>query len=55
MVVVTHEIRFAQQVSDQVLFVEGGLVVESGPPARVLVAPEQARTREFLQRILDPI
>ena len=55
MVVVTHEIRFAQQVSDQVLFIEGGLVVESGPPAQVLVAPQQARTRSFLQRILDPI
>jgi cystine transport system ATP-binding protein len=55
MVVVTHEIRFARQVSDQVLFIEGGLVVESGPPDRVLVAPEQARTRQFLQRILDPI
>jgi cystine transport system ATP-binding protein len=55
MVVVTHEIRFARQVSDQVLFIEGGLVVESGPPDRVLAAPEQARTRQFLQRILDPI
>ena len=55
MVVVTHEIRFAQQVSDQVLFLAGGVVVESGPPDRVLVAPEQARTRQFLQRILDPL
>jgi cystine transport system ATP-binding protein len=55
MVVVTHEIRFAQQVSDQVLFIEGGVVLEAGPPGRVLVTPEQARTRQFLQRILDPI
>jgi cystine transport system ATP-binding protein len=55
MVVVTHEIRFAQQVADQVLFIEGGLVLESGPPSQVLVAPTQARTRQFLQRILDPI
>ncbi len=55
MVVVTHEIRFAQQVSDQVLFLAGGVVVESGPPERVLAAPEQARTRQFLQRILDPL
>ena len=55
MVVVTHEIRFAQQVADQVLFIEGGLVVEAGPPSDVLVEPRQARTRQFLQRILDPI
>jgi L-cystine transport system ATP-binding protein len=55
MVIVTHEIRFAQQVADQVLFIEGGLVVESGPPGKVLVDPTQARTRQFLQRILDPV
>ena len=55
MVIVTHEIRFAQQVADQVLFIEGGVVLESGPPAQVLGEPTQARTRQFLQRILDPI
>ena len=55
MVIVTHEIRFAQQVADQVLFIEGGVVLESGPPAQVLTEPTQARTRQFLQRILDPI
>jgi cystine transport system ATP-binding protein len=54
-VVVTHEIRFAQQVADQVLFIDGGLVAESGPPGQVLVEPQHARTRQFLQRILDPI
>jgi L-cystine transport system ATP-binding protein len=55
MVIVTHEIRFAQQVADQVLFIEAGVVLESGPPAQVLGTPSQARTRQFLQRILDPI
>jgi L-cystine transport system ATP-binding protein len=55
MVVVTHEIRFAQQVADQVLFIDGGVVLESGPPARVLTEPQEARTRQFLHRILDPI
>ena len=55
MVIVTHEIRFAQQVSDQVLFLDGGVVLESGPPAQVLGEPTQPRTREFLHRILDPI
>lgn len=52
MVIVTHEIRFAEQVADQVLFVEGGVVVEHGTPAEVLKNPSEARTRQFLQRIL---
>jgi cystine transport system ATP-binding protein len=53
-VLVTHEIRFAQQVADQVLFLDGGVVVESGPPAQVIGDPREDRTRQFLQRILDP-
>jgi len=55
MVVVTHEIRFAQSVADQVLFLDGGVVLERGTPAQVLTDPREARTRTFLQRILDPI
>jgi L-cystine transport system ATP-binding protein len=55
MVIVTHEIRFAQQVADQVLFLDGGVVLESGPPAQVLTDPREARTRQFLDRILNPI
>ena len=55
MLVVTHEIRFAQSVSDQVLFLDGGVVLEHGSPAQVLVDPTQERTRTFLKRILDPI
>ena len=55
MVIVTHEIRFAQQVAEQVLFIDGGVVAESGPPGQVLTAPTLPRTRQFLQRILDPI
>ena len=55
MVVVTHEMRFARQVADQVLFLDGGVVVESGPPSQVLVEPREPRTRQFLQRLLDPI
>ena len=55
MVVVTHEIRFAQQVADQVLFINDGVVLESGPPGQVLTEPKEARTRQFLHRILDPI
>lgn len=52
MVIVTHEIRFAQQVADQVLFIEDGIVLERGTPEEVLVNPTEPRTRQFLQRIM---
>ena len=55
MVVVTHEIRFAQSVADQVLFMDGGVVLERGTPGQVLTEPREARTRTFLKRVLDPI
>ncbi|WP_432492092.1 amino acid ABC transporter ATP-binding protein [Kineococcus gypseus] len=55
MVVVTHEMRFARQVGDQVLFMDGGVVVESGPPAAVLEQPREERTRRFLHRLTDPL
>jgi cystine transport system ATP-binding protein len=55
MVVVTHEIRFAQQVADQVLFLDGGVVVERGAPAQVLTAPREERTQRFLRRLLEPL
>ncbi|CAL8977239.1 L-cystine import ATP-binding protein TcyC [Propionicimonas sp. T2.31MG-18] len=55
MVVVTHEIRFAEQVADHVAFLDGGVIVEEGPPAQVLAAPVEPRTREFLKRVLDPL
>ncbi|MCW5950757.1 MAG: amino acid ABC transporter ATP-binding protein, partial [Propionibacteriaceae bacterium] len=55
MVVVTHEIRFAEQVADHVAFLDGGVIVEEGTPARVLTAPTEPRTRQFLRRVLDPL
>ena len=55
MVVVTHEIRFAQSVADQVLFMDAGVVLERGTPGQVLTEPREARTRTFLKRVLDPI
>ena len=55
MVVVTHEVRFAQQVADQVLFIDNGVVVESGPPSQVIADPREDRTRQFLRRILEPL
>jgi cystine transport system ATP-binding protein len=55
LVVVTHEIQFARQVSNQVLFTEGGVILEQGPPEQVIGAPKQDRTRQFLDRILNPL
>ena len=52
MVLVTHEMAFARQVASRVLFLSGGQIVEEGPPSQVLVDPKQARTREFLARVL---
>ncbi|WP_284979343.1 amino acid ABC transporter ATP-binding protein [Arthrobacter sp. fls2-241-R2A-200] len=52
MVVVTHELGFARQVADQVIFMDGGVVVESGPPEEVLDNPQQERTKAFLSKVL---
>ncbi|WP_095211845.1 amino acid ABC transporter permease/ATP-binding protein [Burkholderia sp. ABCPW 11] len=52
LVIVTHEIGFAREVADNVLFMERGRIVEAGPPAVVLDAPAHARTRAFLSRVL---
>ena len=50
MVIVTHEMAFARDVAEQVIFMAGGVIVEQGPPEQVLGNPQQARTRQFLQR-----
>jgi len=52
MVVVTHEMGFAREVADTVVFMDGGVVVEAGPPAEVLGAPRHERTRAFLSKVL---
>ncbi len=52
MVVVTHEMGFAREVADQLVFMDGGVVVESGPPRKVLAEPEHERTKAFLSRLL---
>jgi polar amino acid transport system ATP-binding protein len=52
MVVVTHEMGFARDVGDQVVFMDGGVVVESGTPAEVLGAPQHKRTQDFLGKVL---
>jgi polar amino acid transport system ATP-binding protein len=55
MIVVTHEMRFAGEVADRVAFMDEGVVVECGPAAQVLGAPAAARTRIFLERVLNPL
>jgi polar amino acid transport system ATP-binding protein len=52
MVVVTHEIGFAREVADTLVFMDGGVVVESGVPAEVLSSPREERTRTFLSKVL---
>ena len=52
MVVVTHEMRFARQVADQVIFIDQGKIVEQGTPTQVLESPKKERTKEFLRRII---
>jgi polar amino acid transport system ATP-binding protein len=54
MMVVTHEMAFAREVADRVLFMDGGVIVEEGPPEEVIGNPKEERTRTFLSRVLDP-
>ncbi|MEO6996649.1 MAG: hypothetical protein ABI112_01035 [Terracoccus sp.] len=54
MMVVTHEMAFAREVADRVIFMDGGVIVEEGPPDRVIGNPQHRRTRTFLKRVLDP-
>ncbi|MGW7135569.1 amino acid ABC transporter ATP-binding protein [Streptomyces xanthophaeus] len=54
MMVVTHEMSFAREVADRVVFMDGGVIVEQGPAAQVVGAPQHERTRNFLNRVLDP-
>jgi polar amino acid transport system ATP-binding protein len=53
MIVVTHEIGFAREVADRVVFMDGGVIVEEGPPAEVLESPKEERTKQFLGLVLD--
>ena len=52
MVVVTHEMGFAREVANQLVFMDGGVVVESGPPREVLANPKHERTKAFLSKVL---
>ena len=52
MIVVTHEIGFAKEVADRVVFMDGGHIIEEGTPSEILVAPKEERTKSFLARVL---
>ena len=53
MLVVTHEMEFARNVSNKVMFMEDGCVIESGPSGEFFAAPKEARSREFINTILN--
>ncbi|QCK88853.1 amino acid ABC transporter ATP-binding protein [Phreatobacter aquaticus] len=55
MVVVTHEMGFAREVADRVIFIDGGVIVEQGPAEELLSNPREPRTQDFLKRVLKPI
>ena len=52
MIVVTHEMHFAREAADRIVFMEEGLIVEQGPPEQVLDAPQEEATNRFLRRFL---
>ena len=52
MIVVTHEMTFARDVSKRVIFMDGGVIVEDGAPEEIFNAPKEQRTKEFLSRLL---
>ena len=52
MVVVTHEMGFAREVGDTLVFMDDGVVVEAGPPRELLANPQQERTKAFLSKVL---
>jgi polar amino acid transport system ATP-binding protein len=53
MIVVTHEIEFAREVADRIVFMDAGLIVEQGPPSQVLDSPREERTKQFLGLVLE--
>jgi polar amino acid transport system ATP-binding protein len=52
-IMATHEMSFAREIADKVCFLDGGVILEEGPPAQIFSAPTQVRTREFLARVIE--
>lgn len=55
MIVVTHEMQFAREIADRVVFIDGGEILEQAAPARFFTAPQHPRAQRFLQKVLDPL
>jgi polar amino acid transport system ATP-binding protein len=53
MIIATHEMSFAREVADKVCFLDAGVILEEGPPGEIFSSPREARTREFLQRVIE--
>jgi polar amino acid transport system ATP-binding protein len=53
MIIATHEMGFARDIAHRVCFLDGGRIIEEGPPATMFREPREARTRQFLQRIIE--
>jgi polar amino acid transport system ATP-binding protein len=53
MVIATHEMSFAREIADRVCFLDEGVILEDGPPEQIFTAPSEARTQQFLQRIVE--
>jgi polar amino acid transport system ATP-binding protein len=53
MLIATHEMSFARDIADRICFLDAGVILEQGPPEQILSAPQQPRTRQFLQRIIE--
>src|SRR6185312_2962456 len=53
MLIATHEMGFARDIADRVCFLDGGSIIEEGPPEQILTEPKEPRTQQFLQRIIE--
>ena len=53
MILATHEMGFARECADKVCFLDGGVILEEGPPEEIFTSPREPRTREFLARVLE--
>ena len=53
MVIATHEMSFARDIADRICFLDAGVILEQGAPEQILSAPREARTQQFLQRIIE--
>ncbi len=53
MLIATHEMGFARDIANRVVFLDDGRILEEGPPGKIFSSPEQLRTRQFLDRIIE--